>query len=95
MSDKNLITVREICEGIPRSLLDSPVSDIHICDIASRVKDWQELAPYLDISEIDEKDIVDTYHERPRLQRQEAFRKWKELNGPRAKYCKLITVLHS
>ena len=95
MSDKNLITVREICEGIPRSLLDSPVSDIHICDIASRVKDWQELAPYLDISEIDEKDIVDTYHERPRLQRQEAFRKWKELNGPRATYCKLITVLHS
>ena len=89
------ITVKDICDGVPRSLLDLPVSDIHICDIASQVKDWQELAPYLDISEIAEKDIVDKYPERPRLQRQEAFRKWKELNGPMATYRKLITILHS
>ena len=68
------ITVQDICDGVPRSLLDSPVSDVHICDIASHVKDWQELAPYLDISEIEEKDIIDTYVERPKLQQHQAFR---------------------
>ena len=71
MSDK--LTVKEICADVPRSLLDSPVSDIHICDIASQITDWQEIAPYLDISEIIEKDIIDAYPERPKVQRQEAL----------------------
>ena len=61
-------TAKEICEGVSRSLLDSPVNDIHLSDIASHITEWQELAPYLDLSEVEEKDIVDTYHDRPKLQ---------------------------
>lgn len=93
MSDK--ITVEEICKDVPQSLLDSPVSDIHILDIASRIiKDWQEIAPDLDICETEEKDILDTNPKRPKYQRQEALRLWKEKNGPKATYLKLIRVLH-
>ena len=77
-------TVREVCEGVPRSLLDSPVSDIHLCSIASHITEWRELAPYLDLSEVEENDIVDSYPDCPKLQRQEALRKWKEGNGNKA-----------
>ena len=84
-----------ICEGIPRSLLDSPVSDIHLSDIASHITEWRELAPYLDLSEVVEKDIVDSYPNRPKLQRREALRKWKESNGNKATYRKLICILCS
>ena len=86
---------KEICEGVQRSLLDSPVSAIHLSDIASHITEWQELAPYLDLSEVEEKDIVDSYPNRPKLQRREALRKWKESNGNKATYRRLICVLCS
>ena len=86
------MTAKEICEGVPQKVLDTVVSDVHISDIASQITDWRELAPYLDISEVVEKDIVDLYQKFPNLQRCEALRKWKELNGPHATYRKLITV---
>ena len=88
-------TAKEICEGVSRSLLDSPVTDIHLSDIASHITEWQELAPDLDLSEVEEKDIVDSYPSRPKLQRREALRKWKESNGDKATYRRLISVLCS
>ena len=88
-------TTKEVCEGVPRSLLDSPVSDVHLSDIALHITEWRELAPYLDLSEVEEKDIVDSYPTRPKLQRREALRKWKEKNGNKATYRKLICILCS
>ena len=88
-------TAKEICQGVQRSLLDSPVSDIHLSDIASHITEWRELAPYLDLSEVEEKDIVDSYPERPKLQRREALRKWKERNSNKATYRRLICILCS
>ena len=88
-------TAKELCDGVPRSYLDTPVSDIHISDICSKITEWQELAPYLDLSVVDEKDIVDSYPNRPNLQRRQAFIKWKELNGSKATYRKLICILCS
>ena len=88
---------KEICEGVPRPLLDSPVSDIHLSDIASHITEWRELAPYLDLSEVEEKDIhvVDSNPNSPKLQRREALRKWKESNGSKATYRRLICILSS
>ena len=86
---------KEICEGVQRSLLDSPVTDAHLSDITSHITNWQELAPYLDLSEAEEKDIVDSYPNRPKLQRREALRKWKESNGSKATYRRLICILCS
>ena len=61
-----------------------------------RIEKWEELATDLGISKTEEDDIVDTHFKRPKLQRREAlnFRKWKELNGPKATYHELIKVLH-
>ena len=88
-------TAKEICEGVSRSLLDSPVNDIHLSDIASHITEWRQLAPYLDLSEVEEKDIVDTYPDRPKLQRRDALRMWKEKNGNKATYRRLICILCS
>ena len=88
-------TAKEICEGVQRSLLDSPISDIHLSNITSHITEWRELVPFLDISEVEEKDIVDSYPNRPKLQRREALRKSKESNGKKATYHKLICVLCS
>ena len=88
-------TAKEICEGVQRSLLDSSISDMHLSNIASHITEWRELAPFLDISEVEEKDIVDSYPNHPKLQRREALRKWKESNGKKATYRKLICVLCS
>ena len=64
-------------------------------DIASKITEWRELAPYLDLSEVEEKDIVDSYPDHPKLQRREALRKWKESNGSKATYRRLICILCS
>jgi hypothetical protein len=94
-SGPGMSTAKEICGSLPRSLLDSPVSDVHLSDIASHITEWQELAPYLDLSEVEEKDIVDSNPKNPKLQRREALRKWKESNGSKATYRKLICILCS
>ena len=88
-------TIEEICQGIQRSLLDSPVSDIHLAHIASHLTEWQEMAPFLDLTQVDENDIVERFPRRPKLQRREALQKWKEINGSRATYRKLMMVFFS
>ena len=87
-----MTTIEEICKGIRRSVLDSPVSDIHLAHIASHMTEWQEMAPFLDLSSVDENDIVERYPRRPNLQRREALIKWKEINGSKATYRKLMMV---
>ena len=90
-----MTTIEEICEGIRRTVLDSPISDIHLAHIASHMTEWQEMAPFLDLSPVDKNDIVERYPRRPNLQRREALLKWKEINGSRATYRRLIMVFFS
>ena len=68
-------TVQEICEGVQRSLLDSCVSNIHLSDIASHITEWQELAPYLDLTVSLKKRIiiVNSYPNHIKLQQREAL----------------------
>ena len=48
-------SAKDICNRIPHEQLDSTVSDIHIANIVHHFHEWQELAPYLDLTETDEK----------------------------------------
>ena len=88
-------TAKEICDSLSRSILDSPVSDIHLSDISSHITEWQVLTPYLDISDVDEEDIITRNQDCPKLQRRQALRKWREANGTKATYRKLICILCS
>ena len=84
--------LQDICARVPQRLLDSPVSDKHLADISQQFHEWQELAPYLDLTDTDEKDIEAEYPNRPKLMRRKALQTWKKKNGSKATYKKLIEV---
>ena len=88
-------TAKDICASVSSKLLDTTVSDIHLADVVPHFHEWEEFAPYLDLTETDEEDIKTKYSNRPRLMRREALRIWKHKNGSKATYRKLIVVFCS
>ena len=87
-----MATAKEVCKGVPRSYLDRVVSDIHVAQLAKIMNEWQELAPFLDLTPTEEEEIIERYRGRLQLQKREALRKWKERNGRKATYQKLIEI---
>ena len=91
-----MATTEDICHGVPREKLDSPVTDIHIADLAFMLTTWEELAPYLGLTEAEEEAIQVDYRGRYGLQKRQALRKWKAKlgRGPKgATYRQLIVAL--
>ena len=95
MSNTTRPTAKDICASVSPRLLDTTVSDIHLADVVPHFHEWEELAPYLDLTETDEEDIKTKYSNRPGLMRREALRIWKHKNGSKATYRKLIVVFCS
>ena len=87
-----MTTVSDICASVPQRLLNSTVSDIHIADIVNHFTEWELIGPSLGLTESDESDIKDNYPYKPKLQRWEALRLWKRMNGSEATYLRLIKV---
>ena len=85
-------TAKEIFNRIPRSILDSAVKDIHLDQLAKEMTGWQEISPKLDITEAEEEEILEKHRGNLRLQKREALRKWREKNGSKATYRKLIVI---
>ena len=83
----------EILQVIPSRLLDSPVSDIHIAELASDIERWEDYAPFLGLSKPNVEEIRMDYVGRYGLQKRAALGKWKEKKGKEATYRQLITVL--
>ena len=86
-------TAKEICDSIgDRSLLDSTVEDIHLDNLAREMTEWREIAPRLEITPPEEEEIVEKHQGNLRLQKREALRKWKEEQGTKASYRRLIAI---
>ena len=91
-----MATAEDICHGVPREKLDSPVTDIHIADLAFMLTTWEELAPYLGLTPADEAAILVDYRGRHGLQKRQVLRKWQSKlgSGPNgATYRQLIIAL--
>ena len=91
-----MATTEDICHGVPREKLDSPITDIHIADLAFMLTTWEELAPYLGLTPADEAAILVDYRGRYGLQKRQALRKWQSKlgSGPNgATYRQLIIAL--
>ena len=76
--------------------LDSPITDIHIADLAFMLTTWEELAPYLGLTPAEEEAIQVDYQGRYGLQKRQALRKWQSKlgSGPNgATYRQLIIAL--
>ena len=87
-----MTTAKEICEGVTKTLLDSPVDDVHLAELAHDMEEWEELAPFLGLTPAEESAIVEKYRGRLRLQIREALRMWKKKKGSKASYRALIIV---
>lgn len=87
--------VDEILRGIPQYRRDSAVTDIHLAQIAGELKNWEEVAPYLGLSEAQEEEIRYDFRDRYGLQKREALRKWRQMKGSQATYEQLIVALCS
>lgn len=87
-----MTTANEIIKGIPQACLNSTVNDVHLAELAKVMKEWQELAPFLDITPAEEEEIAEKYQGDLRLQKREALRKWREKTGSKATYRRLIVI---
>ena len=78
-----------------KKLLDSQVSDYHILEIADDLVDWELMAPYLELSEADQKVIAENFRGRYELQKLEALRMWRRKCGDKATYRNLGSICRS
>ena len=85
-------TAATILRRLPRELLDSPVSDLHLAKIARDLKNWEEVAPILELPEAQEEEVRRTFVSYGD-QKREALRAWKREKGRDATYRRLITAL--
>ena len=88
-----MASAADILRGVPREKLDSPITDIHIQELSSELKSWEELVLYLGLTEAEEEEIRMDYQGRYGLQKREALRKWKQKLGKHATYGALIVAL--
>ena len=77
---------------IPSAQMDSPVSDMHLAEIAREyLRSWEELAPRLELTPVQEEEIRNTYG-RYGDQKREALRLWRRIKGSAATYRALIAA---
>ena len=73
-------------------LLDTPVSDLHLAQIASDIRSWEEMAPYLALSDAEEEEIRKDNKEYG-VQKRKALQRWREKKGSNATYRELRDAL--
>ena len=78
-----------------QQLLDSKVSEYHMYAIASVMVDWEELAPYLSLTESDQKEIKENFQHSYYLQKKEALFRWSLNSCQGSSYQTLIGIFHS
>ena len=87
------MSAADVLKKIRRELLDSPVSDRHLAQIARDLRKWEEMAPFLGLSPAQEEEVRRTHQLDYGDQKREALRKWKQMKGDSATYRQLIIVL--
>ena len=73
-------------------LLDTPVTDVHLAEIAGGLMNWEDVAPFLELSPVEEEEIrrdERTY----KTQKRRALLRWKEKKGMNGTYKELRKAL--
>ena len=76
---------------ISAELLDTPVSAQDVATITKYLTKWEDLSPFLDLTQQDQTNICNTYRDY-NYQKRQALRKWREIKGDAATYRALITA---
>ena len=85
--------VDDICKGVDQKLLKSHVSDYHITEIAANLRDWEDLAPFMGLTDAEQMEIKEDHPLKPECQRHKALHTWKWKNGDNATYETIIRIL--
>lgn len=85
-------TFKDIYKGVDQKKLESLVSDYHITEISSLLTCWEDLAPFIGLTESEQVEITEDFVRRPDLQRRKALSLWKLKSGDDATYKSLIDI---
>ena len=86
-------SLEELLEGIDPSRLSQPCKDHHLSEVALNITEWQCIAPFLRLTEVDDKEIRTKFPQELIAQNMAMLRKWREKRGHKATYQELAKVL--
>ena len=73
--------------------LDVRCSSAHIAKLSEHIEDWEELAPYFDLTEAEQQEIRASHAVQYKVQKRKMLWKWVRKLGEKATYRELIKVL--
>ena len=82
-----------LLKDIPPVKLDQPCRDDHLSKVGLSLTDWQSVAPFLGLTEADEREITTRYPIDLTMQNIAMLQKWKSKFSENAMYKTLINVL--
>ena len=86
-------SLEELLEGIDPNRLSQPCKDHHLSEVALNITEWQCIAPFLRLTEVDDKEIRTKFPQELIAQNMAMLRKWREKRGHKATYQELAKVL--
>ena len=85
-------SLEQLLEGIDPSRLSQPCKDHHLSEVALHITEWQCIAPFLRLTEVDDKEIKTKCPQELRAQNTAMLRRWSEKRGHNATYQELAKV---
>lgn len=86
------VTAEEICKQIPDEVLNRHIHISLLDEIALDLVSWEELAPFLYLTNADQYEISQSYAHQYYLQKRQALRRWRDKAGGKATLRVLINV---
>ena len=84
----------DLYDNIDPAILDRPCQEKHLNEISDSIPRWEELTPYLDLTDVEVEDIKET-NSTPKLRRRALLKVWKQKKGKKATYRELAKLLAS
>ena len=85
-------SLEELLKDVTSAKLDQPCRDECLCELALSIINWQSIAPFLGLTEVEEKEISFLYPNELRRQTVAMLQKWKSKHGKKATYKRLARV---
>jgi hypothetical protein len=90
-----MTTADDICKGVDHKSLKSRISDFHITEIAADLTDWEDIAPFLGLTDAEVMEITEDHPYKPKSQRHKALCTWQWKSGDSSTYETLVRILCS
>ena len=83
-----------ICKPLEGSgLLEKPMPISLLDEIAYHLEEWEELAPYIELTEAEQEEIKNDYNKQYLLQKRQALRRWRKKGHLNATLVTFVSIL--